>query len=318
MLISLSTHTILAEKPTDEENNDYEKTTGLINLKSQINVFIPEDYDFEPIKPESSLVSIPIIIQIKNVGLFAKSITRYFNRKHITQNVELSLGDIPNWCTATIDPGIINFEVNTEYESYEATLSVGVSYEAPAFKHLIIPIIIKSDTIKGFLKIRSISGIEEEIPIALTPDYINVIDVSFPKIYYKISPTNTTNIPIKIKNLGNGKSDIKLDINNLPSDWKASYPKDIVLEQFEEREIILKIKPSHGFGRKTLNLNVKSTYYGSSYDDENIASSNYTYMIQFEEDDSHIFYSSFPIIPIIIILIIMTIILYIYFRRRKK
>ena len=223
----------------------------------------------EPISPYSAPVLIPIKINIKIRGALQHIVTpRYVVHEFIT---EIYMDEAPEWCKVTLDPPLLMIPVNQEWESGNATISLTLDKDSPAFETSKIKIRVTTRSLGGGATVVSAGNKTLEIPF--TVGYVPLLAINELEGNYKvINPDETANFPIEIINLGNGKTDIKTDILSIPEGWQVETISELslgvkYLGDNYKKTLNLAIKPPYDFGyhedREVIKISV--TPYSNKY-----------------------------------------------------
>jgi len=212
------------------------KNTGMskqINMEGffQGNVEFTYDVDDVPdtIKPEEYIAKVDIYINYFVSGLGAKYIIPFFTDKTVA--VELSIEDVPEWCSTSISPTVVYPQVRlTKSDTPEhAVLSIEVTTKAPAFQSESIEITAKASTVKGrFDLLTFVKSAENKMSVEFKPGYYSDFQYEYPT-YINMLPNETKKIPIKITSSSNARSKIQFEFLNSPGDWSTSINSEILL-----------------------------------------------------------------------------------------
>lgn len=197
----------------------------------QGNVEFTYDVDDVPdtIRPETDIAEVDIYINYFVSGLGSKCIIPYFTDKTVA--VELSLADVPEWCSASISPTVVYPQVRlTKSETPEhAVLSIWITPEAPAFQSESIEITAKASTVKGrFGLLTFVKSAENKMPVEFKPGYYSDFQYEYPTYIYML-PNETKKIPIEITSSSNARSRILFEVVDPPEDWSTSINTEFFL-----------------------------------------------------------------------------------------
>jgi hypothetical protein len=216
----------------------------LFNLQSVINVSWGNETQ-QPVVPRGQLRQLDLVItHTVTHGLFGKYLLYLYSNTQII--IDLQITDKSSWCTATLSQGTLSTTVTPDNISTRITkLSLQVADDAPAFD-------LGYVTIKATAqKIALIKGYEQEFTLSFVPDYKPLIQPTLPETNTKqIGPMDTATFPIEIKNLGNARTVVNLNVVSVPKDWVAIVTSQITLEEGtgSTGTAYLVVKPPKGFG----------------------------------------------------------------------
>lgn len=205
---------------------------------------------------------IPVNITYKIDGLFANFMEKRLTSK--TVKIDLTPAIYPDWCSVTITPESVTANINTTEVDINEELSVkiGIKEDALAFEKGTIKINATANEVKGPLNILTwINQKKFSNDFEITVGYIPDISITPGNSSYEISPINVTNTTINIKNNGNGKTTVLVNITEEPNNWNITIPERIDLEFGEDKDINLKIKPSKNFKQNHINITFTPYYH---------------------------------------------------------
>jgi len=271
LIVTILVSMIFGPITISSESNEEIKSTA--DEKTTIFTSVPEirlDYDSDAVSEEIIPINgsheIPLQVSYEIYGMFSG--WHEFVHRHKNVQVKLEIIDEPEWCKASLDTNTLNFDIKKKCsEPKNTSLFVSVDENAPAFQQGIIKIGAKSTSIKGLIFTKVASGNDTfEIPFIV--GYMPVIDFTLSEGAYKeIPPLNTTTIPINITNLGNGRTEVIIEIiQNESSTLIANCPSMIVIDspisgEENTKEVEISIKPYENFSMETIRIQLTPTYY---------------------------------------------------------
>lgn len=273
----------------------------------------------ESVIPNSGIIEIPLEITCSLTGLYAKKAERRLKNKFLS--IELSITEKSDWCYASITNKVVDIQVkNLETPWTSSYLTITVTEKAPAYTQACVTIQAKSKEIKGFL-FTGILAEEQTFEIPFEIGYFSALNIEIDKDRMEITPFEQTNIPIKIVNLGNGPTEVQIDVQNIPDDWTVEYPDSFILDSSiegndYEQEIDINVIPSNSFSHQTLKILITGSYLGKPNSKSKPAIIN----IGLENGDSRIsnlFDYNLPIF-LVTIFIIISIIIFIKNKYKSK
>ena len=232
--------------PKTAINVDTEKNS-IFGLQSYIAVSWNANDTSEPIIPNGGLRYIALnVTYLIMSGIFGRFIL-FFCRDQWAL-VELEIVDQPTWCTAAIGIDKLVFSISDVPSTQANYLTVAVNENAPAFEPFAVKIKAKVEPVRGpFGLLSLIKDFEVIDEIILAAAYLPLIDVTPESTLINATPGNTTELPIVIENLGNGKTTVHNNIIDYPQEWIIIIPPHVVLEVNESKEVNLSITPPENF-----------------------------------------------------------------------
>ena len=213
----------------------------------------------EPIIPRGTLRVVHLDISFGvSFGVFGRLVYFLFRNQPVIITVEIE--DTPDWCIATLSQGTLHCTIPAREDSYTTVhtqCAVQVSDEAPAFAPS--PLKIRT-TVQpfygpfGFLSF--LRGATREDTMTFTVAYKPLIQPMFPETnVIEAPPFVEVQLPIWIKNHGNGRTTVVNEIVNCPDDWVVSMPDQLIVEVDEYGKMNLSILPTWFYiGEKTITL----------------------------------------------------------------
>ncbi|HID26073.1 MAG TPA: hypothetical protein EYP23_06420 [Thermoplasmata archaeon] len=249
-ILSILLFSTLANAPQEAEAGPILKNLAkLYRCEPKFKVEYDKTVVQNPITPLDKPYEIPIEISCVINGLLADIVAEVYDDKFF---VDLYVDSAPEWCIATVDPPLIEIPISSEWITTNATVSLTIKENAPAFEEGILQVRVKSRSIGMQQTIIPEGNISLEIPF--TVGYIPILGINVTNGYYRvIDPYETAFFEITISNLGNGKTEVSSEITQLPEGWTAEIPSNIILGSRiigdnPEKTIQLVVKPSYSFG----------------------------------------------------------------------
>lgn len=331
LLSAILSSTIAIAESTLEEN---ESSFGII--ESQIDLKLDKEF-LDPINP-SDYEEIKITVGFKlNLGSIVHSLltnrrigrTILFGPGYILKIkgppiaiVDLKLSNIPEWCTAELENS--SFELNYGYSFIEAEtkLSIEINESAEAFESANITIKAEYSghwTIKASSNSTSIKFMSAYIPKL---SYEELIEKELP-------PINLSYIPINITNIGNGITEVLIEIEDIPENWNLTLDRESIIIPSDQgddtRKVNLIVEPlDEEFTNETINiiLTPKSTS-NEDVDDKYLEGRSETLSVFIQNDGSHKDNGEFKIevllfISLVIIAFIIIALILLLFKNNRK
>lgn len=159
--------------------------------------------------------------------------------------VKLEVLETPDWCYAAFRYSIVPVNISSIYVT-QMPLYIIIDEDAPAYDQGVIR--VKAE-IKPFPTVPFITGDSAIEELAFQPSYNPRISVDLPDVNTKqIEPRETAKFPIKITNIGNDQTVVKLKVESRPSGWSATVTNEIILDKEESTTAYLSIKSPKDFG----------------------------------------------------------------------
>ena len=238
-------------KPIHVTENTIPTPEKFFGLNSNVEISWDANQTKEPIIPRGELRTVQLDIAFwVTWGVFGRLISYLYHGKQI--RLDLSIVDIPEWCIASISQKIFGLNLPKKENSYEEAstyLSVMVADNAPAFE--VFPVTIQttiepSHGLFGFITI--LQGVTKVVNVTFTVGYKPLLQFSFPDTdIIETPPLVQVDFPIRISNLGNGKTIVENEVVNYPDGWNVSLPVQVVLDVCESKEINATILAPYNF-----------------------------------------------------------------------
>lgn len=218
----------------------------------------------EPVIPLSEVLNINLSTSVTLSGSGANFVQTRSLLKDNQMIIGLNVSTEHDWADVSITNSPAVLKINEPGTIWPSTVQVTVSEQAPAFTLGKVTVTAKSDSITGF-----IFTIEEKIErfeIPFEVGYWGVIETTLEDgHFYELAPYNLTKIPITIKNVGNGDTNVFLNVKEEPENWNVSLPHSVTLEAFEGKDqvLFLEIVTDHDFEEETIKIQTMPSYVGS-------------------------------------------------------
>jgi len=241
--------------------------------KPFIDIEFNESIVKNPIIPYDEPRKIPIVIKAKIGGPAASIVTEKIGSgSGIILIVDLSIGNVSEGVTASINPPIVTFDVSEKYVTANATISVTIDQYLPAFSLLDLELGINSRKLGSSATLVKAGNFTPNIQLIV--GYLPQLSFSYPKSNVKaIVPDEIADFEIKIENWGNGVTQVFTDIEDIPEGWIAKINDNFTLESSLYGEAIgktisLNIKPPINFGyhedRAIIKVKMTPIFYNNS------------------------------------------------------
>lgn len=241
MLGMLLSSTLIAAAPTISAAGPL----GLVNLNSYVRVDWSANRTEEPIVPRGELRQIGIDITYgvtygSIVPFFVNTLMNIYSGRQA--NIKLEIMETPDWCTATLKSGTLTTQVSKQENTIQTVLTIQVDEDAPAYGAGFVRLKASID------KISMIEGYSKQFDLTFTPEYLPLVDANVDgQTSLNIGPLDSAVFPIDIKNLGNARTTVFLDVEP-PANWIAVVTNQITIPDGENGTAYLTVKPPKEFG----------------------------------------------------------------------
>ncbi len=242
-----------AHSAYDASNNIHLK--GLFKLQSILN--INWDGNIEPLQPGGASCNIPLNIScVVTGGIFGEYILWYYRITNQYLDVSLDLEEIPSYCHSSLSTTQLQFPITNTPTYQIVQMTLAVDYTAPAYEALSLKINASVDDKKGPLGLFTIiEGYQRTSMIFFIADYLPLLAIRLEDNVIQTTPGITVNVPIDVKNLGNGKTTVFATIEEVPSGWIGIVTDQVDLEVDENKSMILQIRtPTNFNGNRVFTL----------------------------------------------------------------
>lgn len=233
---------------------------------SEVKIEYDKDAASDPVLPLEMVKDIPVTISLRVTGYFAEDLLHYYEGTNLF--IDLDVNETPEWCTASILPRKLVIPASVIWSTNNATLSVMINEDAPAFSEELIKVKVKVG------KLGAIQGGEFFQDIRFIPGYLPVLRLNVPESTCElVGPDDVANFDIEIENLGNAMTEVACRVIDVPKGWNASIASSATIGSRTsgnniKRTLQLSVKPPHGFGyheeREIIEVSITPSYYGNS------------------------------------------------------
>ena len=171
--------------------------------------------------------------------------------------VKLEIIDKPPWCTVVLE----SQKVVTPFGRVGSTITsiyINIDEDGPAYG-------------AGFIKIKAIvnkvglvEGMTKEYTLDFLPSFNPILKLDLPETNTKrIDPTENAVFPIEIENIGNARTKVFFEVEEVPEGWMATVTDEIILKEMKgstEIAYLTVIPPKDaGYHYDEANIRVKIT-----------------------------------------------------------
>jgi len=182
----------------------------------------------EPIIPYDRAREIPVTIQAKIYGPAADIVLGKIGGGGIKLIVDVSIAEVSEGCYASINPPVLQFPVSGEYATQNATISITIDQDLPAFSLKNVVVRMNSRRLGAKATLVEAGNFTQDIPFFV--GYLPQLSFSYPDSNVKsISPDEVADFTIEIQNWGNGDTNVSIDIEDIPEGWLAKIVHSITL-----------------------------------------------------------------------------------------
>ncbi len=317
----------LIASPIDATDENIKSLALGDNLRSNPIITIqPNETAIQPNMIPGIEYIIPVNLTYKIEGIFAKMMGNLLTNKKA--NIDLKVTSNNPECTVKIAPDSVTADISINEKEIDESVSVSVSLsaKAKATDKVTININATANEVKGLLNI--IKWINQKTfskDFSITIGYKPDISITPDNNSYEISPINITNTTINIKNNGNGKTTVLVNITEEPVGWNIIIPKTIDLETGEDIDINLTVKPLKNFNQDFINITFTPFYYTEVPSEDTTNSETIYRSYEYKNDGSYKeekkdngFEIDSTILLIIIIIVLAIILVLIGFKLKKR
>jgi hypothetical protein len=271
--------------------------------------------------PNGDPIEIPINVSYQIFGPLSGLHSKLYKNREV--KIHLEITEKPEWCEATLTETNISTTPGTQ-EPQTSILSVSVNETAPAFNDGKVKIQATCSAIKGLFGIvTKVTGCNETFEILFRVDYLPLIEVEFGNYSSEIPPLNVTTIPVNITNLGNGKTTVKIEVENESGNYTLHYPDNTILDSQisggdYKKQIEIEIQPYKNFTLEKIKIKFTPHYTG----DPELKGQTITTTLTLEndgslkEDEEDLGFNSTLLIVVIVVIILVLIFAIILKKRR--
>ena len=163
--------------------------------------------------------------------------------------------DYSPWCIANLDLDTVEIPISEEKQESSFTLNMQLKDNAPAYGEGHI-------TIKATVgKAAYIGGISKEFTLDFIAAYFPIISTDLPEgNAMEIGPMDSAIFPIEVENMGNARTKIFFEIENVPEGWTIAVTDDVTVgeKKGSKATAYLTVNPPRGFGthhdRESINV----------------------------------------------------------------
>ncbi|MEF8878929.1 MAG: hypothetical protein V5A64_00880 [Candidatus Thermoplasmatota archaeon] len=299
-------------------------SAGPIKIDSVIQITASSSALQKPVKPITGDRRVPINITYSTSGFWASAA----ESRLAGQNVEiyLSAKSSAEWFTAEFQTNVVQPKALLNGDTVTAVLKIDVNENAPAFGS-------GKCTIVAELKEKNIGVAYNIKPMTITqdftfdPGYLSSISIVSDSHYKQVSPHDTADFDIQLKNLGNGETEVTLKVVDKPEGWVVTVPTTVTLgsKQYDGEStasVAVNVKPPQTFGYHydvgTIELEVTPTY---AREPGNPEWTGKTYSEQFQIESRGFAVGSgleLAIVVTLIIIAIAAVLLYFLYFKKKN
>jgi len=217
----------------------------LVNLSHATNVTWASGNKTELLDPSGKMKSYDLEIQYKVTGgPGGKVVYNAFFLDNRLVTIKLEIIEKSSWCEVTIPKGTIIATTSfDEWVEYSGKINIQVNEDAPALAMGKVRIKASVDALSA------ISAFEEIFDLEFQPAYLPMISKEVKEGNAReIGPLDTASFPIEITNLGNDRTKVFLEVENIPDGWIAIVSDDVTIDVDGKATAYLIIKPPKNFG----------------------------------------------------------------------
>jgi len=294
---------------------------GLFNLKSEVTFSYDSSKAYGIIPADQTGATISLYIQYQIQGILSQMAARVYKAYGLetAAQIEISVGSFPEstYCSASIITQSVQAPIGPSFKPTTVTPAVHVVFlaNAPYLAQVNVPVIIKATAPPAFPF--RIDPVEKTYYVSVSAAYIPIIDVTPSPIFQETPPGNIAFFNIVCDNKGNGETEFKFDVQNVPEGWSVGIVNSVLVSPNTQKTVSLEIRTPYGFGyhddQKDITVNVQGFYYASSGQTTNSS----VYPVRVTVRDRGFYVSGFDAMIIGVIILVIAIVGYFYYRWRK-
>lgn len=218
-------------------------SSGVIPVNSLIEIDWSDDVE-SPIVPRDEVraLNITITYQATFGGEVGEGAIATYSKQIAV--IDLEIIDASPWVTANLKATKVILKLSEKPNSATNYINLQVNENAPAFE-------------MGYVTIRASVGklgilppLSREVSLNFNPGYLPIIDASYPEgNSLEIMPDGSAVFPIELVNMGNDRTKVFFEIEDLPDGWTAIVTDDVTLgENSDSTTAYVTVKPPKEFG----------------------------------------------------------------------
>jgi hypothetical protein len=217
---------------------------AISTLNSNINI-VWEDDIVKPVVPREEIRRLNLTIEYRvDWGRdFASGALDGYEGVGTAALITLKVTDYSPWCIATLSVTTLLTPITRGVSKSTVFLDVQLKDEAPAFGDGYVKISASANTMQ------LIGGFEKEFTLEFIAGYLPRINADLPGGTTKnIGPKDSAVFPIELNNLGNARTTVFFEIEDIPKGWNAVINDDITLDENGQFSATLTVIPPRDFG----------------------------------------------------------------------
>jgi len=278
--------------------------------------FIEVNWDSsdKPIVPRGEMRSLDldIVYGVTKGAFVANAVFPFYLGRQVT--IQLQVVEASPWCTASLPFGTLTTVIQNRPDNLSGKLNIRLDEDAPAYGG-------------GFIKIKAsvekigpIDGFDKEFTLEFQPAYLPLIKAELPETNSKrIGPMDTASFPIEIENLGNARTKVYFQVEDVPDGWIAVVTDDIILDETagSKGTAYLTIRPPKGFGYHDEDVSVRVSMVPARAENTQDRG-NPEYVTVIVESRGFSVIGAEVIIPIVVLILVVLFVVYFLFKRYNK
>lgn len=218
---------------------------GIGNTTTELNLIWSDELREIPVIPRDEIVEINItaLVEIKTGLTFGEGLLEGYTGSPLI--FYFTLEDHPSWCYANLKLDTIVKKVSKGLIEVSTSLYLMITENAPAYGEGYVKINVRVRDM-GLIK-----GVNKSFTLSFKPAYFPIIKINLPNANAaRTNPTNMVMFPIEIENLGNSRTKVLLEVENIPEGWSATITNSIIVGEAKGSKSIvyLSVVPPSSFG----------------------------------------------------------------------
>ena len=215
----------------------------------------------EKVIPKGGVLNINLSTSFTLTGIGSTLVQKRGLLKDSAITITLDVSTDYDWADVSITNSPATLKVSEPDTKWYSEIQLAVTEKAPAFILGKVTVTARSSRLDGLVFF--IEEITETFEVPFEVGYWGATSIDLTADTFEVAPYNTTKIPMNIKNLGNGITQVHLEIIESPVNWNISLPDSIILEPFEgEKTVFLEVITDHEFEEETIKIKTIAHYLG--------------------------------------------------------
>jgi hypothetical protein len=236
---------------------------GLFRLTPQLSLDIKNPnatVGIVPADPKPTIIELDVNYMI--TGILSGSAQSRFNSAGIMAQIQISVGDIPDYCNAFVMQQTVQARIRNAFESATPTPNLRVTFleHAPLMAEVKVPITLTATVAPAFPY--SVENIDRTFYVPVAAAYIPIIDAVPKDTFKEVNPGEIAVFEIELENKGNAETEFRFDLSEVPDGWTASIIAQTKIPSAtlggnSKKIVRFEIRPPYGFGQHLHSKNLE-------------------------------------------------------------